>query len=404
VVDPDESARVDAGVLPADERVLVLSDTWSIQGVVPSVEVDDGMEQMNGTEGPQILVNGQVAPELTVAAGGAVRFRVVNSAITRFFRLSVPGKILYRVGGEGGLLDAVRVEGGEVVAERFNPDRGNLLGSTTLSLGYDRGEILLAPGERADLVLVTDGEPGEVWPLRWEDTARGRHEMWVDDGTLYMADAEDDGSRPGIDIAAIRLVDAPTEPFAIDEGDPLLTRLGRAVPRADDRDAIDWLGADGVTLDESMDHLQNADGSWTMTTWFGMNDVSWHPDHHAGPDQPEAPNAKHAQLGDTLQWEIRNTSGMSHPYHLHGFSMQPYAWVQCADPHAVGSDGTAARVDWTYPEWEDTLLLPGHSSVFVRVVLADPAGDGSAAGRWMQHCHILQHGENGMMSELVVRP
>jgi FtsP/CotA-like multicopper oxidase with cupredoxin domain len=39
-----------------------------------------------------------------------------------------------------------------------------------------------------------------------------------------------------------------------------------------------------------------------------------------------------------------------------------------------------------------TILLP----------LLDPVGDGGALGRWMRHCHILQHAEGGMMSELVV--
>jgi FtsP/CotA-like multicopper oxidase with cupredoxin domain len=143
---------------------------------------------------------------------------------------------------------------------------------------------------------------------------------------------------------------------------------------------------------------------WIMTTWMAMNGVAWHPDHATGPAQPEAETAKHAQLGDTLRWEVRNNSRMAHPYHLHGFSYQPYELVYWPDPEDTDGDGTAVRVPWPSDEIEDTTLLPPYSSVFFRVWLDDPAGDGSAAGRWMQHCHIQQHGENGMMSELVVAP
>jgi FtsP/CotA-like multicopper oxidase with cupredoxin domain len=95
---------------------------------------------------------------------------------------------------------------------------------------------------------------------------------------------------------------------------------------------------------------------------------------------------------------------MAHPYHLHGFSYQPYELVLWPDPEDEPGDGTAVRVAWSHDELEDTTILPPFSSLYFRVKLEDPAGDESAAGRWVQHCHILQHGENGMMSEIVVAP
>ena len=403
VEDPAEAELVARGVLPADDRVLQLSDTWVSQGRITSAEVDDPMEIMNGTEGRSLLVNGELAPTLEVAAGSAVRLRVINSSITRFWRLSVPGHTLYRVGGEGGLLDAVRVEGGTVTGERFDVATGASRGPAEVDLGYPRGQIVLGPGDRADVVLVTDGAPGEQLELRWEDVARGRHDMFMDGDTMVMEDAEDDGARPGETVATFVLVDRGAAPFSIAEGDPLLAAVGRSVTVIDDTGARDWSGDAGTSLDEEMGSVQREDGSWEMTMSLGMNRVSWMPDHHAGPDQAEAPTAKHAKLGDTLRWEVHNRSRMAHPYHLHGFSFQPVEWVQWPDPETE-DDGTAVRVPWTFAEFADTEILPGFSSLFFRVTLDDPAGDGSAAGRWMQHCHILQHGENGMMSELVVAP
>jgi FtsP/CotA-like multicopper oxidase with cupredoxin domain len=404
VVDPGEAELIERGILPADDRVLVLSDTWTSMGTVTSAEVDNPMEIMNGTEGRDLLVNGREDPVLDVVAGSAVRLRLINSSITRFWRLSVPGKTLWRVGGEGGLLDAVRVEGGTLAGERFDPITGEELGAAEIDLGFERGEIVLAPGERADVVLVLDGEAGEEWPLRWEDFARGRHDMWMEDGEMVMGDAADDGKRDGEEVARFRLVDGEATGFTIAEGDPILAALGRSVGRVDDTAATDWFGDSGTTLDEEMGHYQDENGDWVMTTWFGMNGADWHPDHMSGPMQAEAPSAKHARLGDALRWEVRNNSMMWHPYHLHGFSYQPYELVLWPNPEDETNDGTAIRVAWPHDEMEDTTILPRFSSLYFRVQLSDPAADGSAAGRWAQHCHILQHGENGMMSEIIVDP
>jgi FtsP/CotA-like multicopper oxidase with cupredoxin domain len=402
VVDPDEATLIERGNLPVDDRVVVLSDTWTAQGIVTSAEVDDPMEIMNGTEGRTLLVNGREDPVLEVVAGSAVRLRLVNSSITRFWRLAVPGRVLYRVGGQGGLLDHVRVEGGTVEGERFDVETGEVLGTATVDLGYERGEIVLAPGERADVVLVTDGEIGDEWPLTWKDFARGRHDMWMEGDEMVMGDAEDDGSRESEEVARFRLVEGDADTFVIAEGDPLLAALGRQVGQVDATGAVEWFGDSGTTLDEEMDHGEDEDGNMAMSVWFGMNGVDWHPDHMAGATQDEAPSAKHAALGDTLLWEVRNNSMMAHPYHLHGFSYQPYQFVWWPDPEDESSDGSAVRVTLDHDEFEDTTLLPAFASVYFRVDLADPAGDGSAAGRWVQHCHILQHGENGMMSEVVV--
>jgi FtsP/CotA-like multicopper oxidase with cupredoxin domain len=141
-----------------------------------------------------------------------------------------------------------------------------------------------------------------------------------------------------------------------------------------------------------------------MSTDLFLDGQSWEGDHMAGPDQPEAPTAVHAHLGDVLLLEVRNDSHMAHPFHLHGFSFQPVAYTH----KNVGDDDAEATTATTWPagydEYLDTVNLPGDTSALVRVSLADPVGNRAAVGRWMRHCHILQHGENGMMSELIVEP
>jgi FtsP/CotA-like multicopper oxidase with cupredoxin domain len=81
--------------------------------------------------------------------------------------------------------------------------------------------------------------------------------------------------------------------------------------------------------------------------------------------------------GRTETWEIVNESEMDHPFHIHGFFFQP--------------EGQR--------EWKDTINIPASQTVRLHVVFDDRAG---AAGMWMYHCHILEHGESGMMAEIHV--
>lgn len=405
VSDPGEAELVERGLLPETRHVLVLSDTHSVLGKVASAEVDNAMEIMNGTEGQQLLVNGAVLPTLELPLRGGVRFQLINTSITRFWRLAVPGRTLIRVGGEGGLLDRARIEGGALEGQRLGL-AGEALGAVAVPLGYEPGEVLLAPGERADVVLLTDGVDGEELRLEWRDSPRGRHAMWMEGDEMVMGDAEDDGTRPSIEVARLRLVDTGAAPFALEAGAPLLEALGRAVAPAPPTDGPEWTAEAAVHLEEDMDHVQLPDGSWEMTTWFGIDGASWHP-HRAGAVEPtEAPSARRARLGQVIELEVRNDTMMAHPYHLHGFSfqvMERIFWPEGGD-HADEPDTTwsSIRVPASHAEWQDTVLLPAWSSVRLRVPLIDPGGQGQAVGRWVQHCHILQHGENGMMSELIV--
>ncbi len=87
-------------------------------------------------------------------------------------------------------------------------------------------------------------------------------------------------------------------------------------------------------------------------------------------------------LGATEIWRIENLVGMDHPFHLHGFQFQVL-------------DRNGVPVDQT--RWEDTVNVPKHETVRFIVRFDD------YTGKWMFHCHILDHEENGMMGILEVR-
>lgn len=88
------------------------------------------------------------------------------------------------------------------------------------------------------------------------------------------------------------------------------------------------------------------------------------------------------RLGATEIWEIENLVGMDHPFHLHGFQFQ-----------VIDRNG----VPEPFRQWKDTINVPKHESVRFIVRYAD------YAGKWMFHCHILTHEENGMMGILEIK-
>ena len=85
------------------------------------------------------------------------------------------------------------------------------------------------------------------------------------------------------------------------------------------------------------------------------------------------------RLGTTEIWQIENVVGMDHPFHLHGFQFQ-----------VLDRDG----VPEPYLSWKDSVNVPKHSKVRIVVKFDD------YAGKWMFHCHILDHEDMGMMGIL----
>ena len=88
------------------------------------------------------------------------------------------------------------------------------------------------------------------------------------------------------------------------------------------------------------------------------------------------------KVGATEIWEITNIVGMDHPFHLHGFQFQ-----------VLDRDG----VREPYLAWKDMLNVPKHSAARIIVRYDD------YPGKWMFHCHILDHEDHGMMGVLEVR-
>ena len=89
-----------------------------------------------------------------------------------------------------------------------------------------------------------------------------------------------------------------------------------------------------------------------------------------------------ALLGKTEIWEIENIVGMDHPFHLHGFQFQ-----------VLDRDGVPEQ----QRQWKDVVNVPKHQTARFIVRYDD------FPGKWMFHCHILDHEDHGMMGVLQVK-
>ncbi|MGI9078919.1 MAG: multicopper oxidase family protein [Gemmatimonadaceae bacterium] len=89
-----------------------------------------------------------------------------------------------------------------------------------------------------------------------------------------------------------------------------------------------------------------------------------------------------AKLDATEIWELENLVGMDHPFHLHGFLFQ-----------VLDRNG----VPETFRSWKDTVNVPKHGTARFIVRYA------KYPGKWMFHCHILDHEDHGMMGVLQVQ-
>ena len=84
-----------------------------------------------------------------------------------------------------------------------------------------------------------------------------------------------------------------------------------------------------------------------------------------------------AKLGSVVSVRIRNDTGWPHAIHLHGHHFQEY------------------RTDGSFGPLRDTLYFDRQQTREIRFVADNP-------GKWMLHCHMLEHAVSGMMTWIEV--
>jgi FtsP/CotA-like multicopper oxidase with cupredoxin domain len=133
VDDPSEEVGV------ADELTLVLSDIgFDRSGKLEPADSGGPAGMVFGREGAYLLVNGRVMPRLRARSGAPQRWRIVNTAKSRFFFIDLDGQPIVKIGSDGGLLE--------------KPVTTDVM--------------LVTPGERVDVIVRPTGAAGSTFVVK----------------------------------------------------------------------------------------------------------------------------------------------------------------------------------------------------------------------------------------------
>lgn len=276
------------------------------------------MARMQGREGDLVLLNGQTQPVLEARPGERERWRIVNACAARYVRLRVDGQ----------QLDLLGIDSGRYAT----PARIE--------------QLVLAPGNRADLLVTLRQGSSELRLLGY------------DRGSVGM------GGRIGGTGAAASLASLRVTGSAAQAPGPLPAQEAlrdlRQVAALDRRRTL--------TMGMGMGMGGGMGGGMGFTIDGQVFDAT-------RVDQQ-------VRAGAVEEWEIRNTSSMEHPFHLHVWPMQ-----------LIESGGVPVDV----VSRQDVVNVPARSSVKVRIAFE------AFTGRTVYHCHILDHEDLGMMGVIEVR-
>lgn len=362
--------------------------------------------------GDVITVNGKTWPYLSVAPR-KYRFRLLNGSNARFYAihlqdlaLKITGPPIVQIGTDGGLMDS----------------------PVTIA-----GDLLLSPGERADVVIDFSGStPGQKWTLI--NSARapypkgsppngstiGRIMQFVVSG--QMVDGPDGGNAAGDNsLVPASLRSAPIVRLSNFAGGINVLPNNIAVKRQ-------------LTLNEVM----GMGGPLEVL----VNNSKWAADISEKPVE-----------GTTELWQIINLTADAHPIHLHlvqfqivsrqKFNVNNYnkvynaafggAFIPSVGPPgaydtpngdgAVGGNPAVTRYlqgPLSPPKpnevgWKDThVVMPGEVTTFIvrfaptdlplnapQAQLIYPFDPGEGPG-YVWHCHIIDHEDNEMMRPYTV--
>ncbi|MBX3335336.1 MAG: multicopper oxidase family protein [Nitrospira sp.] len=369
-------------------------------GDIPNIQSDDLIGPMS--EGFTVLTNGvnvggrsgfpsepgalaADAQTLDVQAGQELRWQIINPSPVRYLRLRLTtnnGKQveLVRIGGEGGLLNHAVVEGG--------------MAGSYFDMKYEQGEILLPPAGRADVVAAIPS------------AATGVLTLWTED---FQRVAATYSWTPTVPVMHLKVTGSVKTPqYGSADSRALLASLGKkamikALRGATD-DFVSPVGEDGVngapagSTDKDIQlTFFNNNGAFQPSIEGIPMPRDFNGDFSGNPFFLES--ARHAKLDNTMELTVTNMTGANHPFHLHGFSIQPFKLIP-----RKGTYGPT----YTFPlEFRDIVDVPANYTLTFRVSLddrlkKDNLTPGGGVGRWLFHCHILPHATFGMMSELHV--
>lgn len=263
--------------------------------------------------GNAVLVNGALFPYLDVEQR-RYRFRVLNGSNSRFYHLTLSnGQTFHQIGTDQGLLAAP----------------------------VELKSLVLAPAERADLVIDFAGHGGEKIVLTND---------------------------------AFKLMQFRASPQAAHDSSSLPATL-RPITTLQESEAVQH-------RDLSLEEVKDAYGnSYIML----LNGAHW-----------SMPITEKPALNTVEVWNLINVTEDSHPIHLHLVRFQildrrPFEDFTYIASRTLKYRGPAVAPDPNEAGWKDT--VQAHPGMVTRII----ARFEGYTGRYVWHCHVLEHEDNEMM-------
>ena len=204
-------------------------------------------------------------------------------------------------------------------------------------------DFVIAPGERMDLVVDFKDHGGESIVLN-------------NDAFPMMQ----------FRVSSAKVTDSSSLPPAL-----------RAIPKMLESESVQTRV---ITIDEYMTH-----GEGTESMLMLLNKAHWH-----------MPITEKPKLNSTEIWSIQNPTDDSHPIHLHLVRFQildrrPFDDVTFKTTGQIRFIGPAEPPEAYEMGWKDTVRA--HSLMVTRFIVRF---DGYP-GKYVYHCHVLEHEDNEMM-------
>lgn len=286
------------------------------------------MELMQGREGAIVTVNSQVNPTLSIPSGGLLRLRIVNASAARFYRLSLEEHPLYLIATDGG----------------------------AVSEPIELRELLLSPGERAEVLVRGEREPGQYRLLNLPYNRVGSGMMGNMNGMSGMMPSNSETQNPQ-PLATLTYKNSVSQL-------PLPQRLiaVETLPEPATTRRIE------LSMEMGMKSGMNMGSATEMNMAFTFNGKMF------DPNRIDAS----VQLNTIEDWELVNVDpdGMEHPFHLH---VNPF--------QVISRNGELEP----YRAWKDTTVVRKDETVRIRIPFRD------FVGKTVYHCHVLDHEDLGMM-------
>ena len=307
----------------AQEAVLVLQDfdldrRGQVREPMPPF-------RMWGRQGDLITVNGQVQPRFNLPQGGLLRLRILNASASRVYQLQLAEDHPWWLAATDGL---------------------------TLADPVAQEAVVLAPGERADLLVPGDQPPGNyaLLSLPYDRGIAAMARSMMGHGAMMGAgtgDTEEPQTIATLDYGETTASESESSILV-----NLPTALGTVETLPEPTTVREFVFDHGIDPETHDPFLINGRA-------FG---------HHRVDTQ--------VQVGTVEDWVLINKAGMDHPFHLHT------NWFQ-----VISRNGQPEPLR----AWKDVVNLRPYETVRIRIPFRD------FAGKTVYHCHILDHEDQGMM-------